>query len=76
MNNQEQNIQVKTYIKFDFVDALKIIFGRAIEVTTNVAVPQEQPIEYYNAWSETKLVSTTNHFVKQDKPTFGYMAKL
>ena len=72
--HKKQDLFVTTYIKFDMWDRLKVLFGRAIKVDTKIIVPQEQPIENYNAVSTTTTVSSTGTFIKQDRPRFGYVA--
>jgi hypothetical protein len=71
----EQRITVTTFVKLDFVDALKCLFGRCLKIETKIDVPQEQTIDRYNAHSITTVERTESHFVKQDKPTFGYVPK-
>lgn len=71
----EQTLQPETIIVFDFIDRLKILFGKALSVKTNVVVPDAQKIESYNAHADLEFVSKSKHFVKQDKPGFGYSPK-
>lgn len=71
----EQTLQPETIIVFDFVDLLKILFGRALSVKINVTIPTAQKIESYNSHADLKFVSKSKHFVKQDKPGFGYSPK-
>lgn len=73
--NYEQELVVTTFVKLDFVDCLKLFFGRCLKIETKIFVPQEQPIERYNAHSNTSIDRTESHFVKQDRPRFGYSPK-
>lgn len=69
----EQRIELDTYIKFGFWDAVKILFGCPVTVHTTVIVPQENEIETYNANSYTYLnPPPPGVFVKQDRKPFGY----
>lgn len=68
----EQQIRVKTFIKLDRWDALKCFFGRALRIDTDIVIPQENPIERYNAVSYTSVIRSTGIFVEQDRPPFGY----
>ncbi len=69
---KEQELIVTTFIKLDIVDRLKVLFGRCIKIDTKVIVPQEQPIDNYNAVSTPSIISSTGNFLKQDRPPFGY----
>lgn len=71
---REQDLKVTTFIKLDKWDRLKVLFGRCLKVETKVIIPQEQPIERYNAVSSTSIISSTGEFVKQDRPPFGYVS--
>ncbi len=71
----EQEIKVTTYVKLDKIDILKCFFGRCLKIETKVIIPQEQPIERYNAVSSTSIERTDDNFIKQDRPPFGYIWK-
>lgn len=71
----EQEITVTTFVKLDFVDSLKCLFGRAIKITTKSFIPQEQEIHRFNSVSDVEIVKTTTFFTKQSKPEFGYSLK-
>jgi hypothetical protein len=70
---KEQRIKITTFIKLDRIDRIKVLLGLAIKVETNVTIPQEQPIEMYNAASTTTIIKSSGTFIKQDLPPFGYM---
>lgn len=72
---KEQKITVGTIIKLDFVDRLKLLFGRTLKVTTVCLIPQEQPIDKFNAASKTEIVATSKYFTRQSKPGYGYTPK-
>jgi hypothetical protein len=72
---KEQDLIVTTFVKLDKWDRLKVLFGRCLKIETKVIIPQEQPIEMYNAVSNTSIVSSTGNFIKQDRPPFGYVSK-
>lgn len=71
---KEQTLTVTTFVKLDLVDRFKVLFGRAIKIETKIIIPQELPIERYNAVSKTSIISSTGEFIKQDLPPFGYVA--
>ena len=70
-----QSLQIHTIVKLDFVDRLKALFGRVIEVKMNVNVLADEEIKSYNASADVKMVKTSCHFVKQDRPNFGWSVK-
>lgn len=70
---KEQDLLITTFVKLDIVDRIKVLFGRCLKIETKVIVPQDQPIETYNAISKTSIVSSTGNFIKQDRPPFGYI---
>jgi hypothetical protein len=70
-----QKIKVTTFIKLDFVDLIKVLFGRTIKVETNIDIPQDLPIDAYNADTEVETVNTGAYFSKQDKRNFGWSKK-
>ena len=74
----EQDLKVTTFVKLDMVDRMRVLFGRAIKVETKIIVPFPDgfTIGNYNAHSTTELISSTGVFTKQDRPPFGYMAKM
>jgi len=71
----EQEVKVTTYVKLDFIDSLNILFGRSLKIETHILIPQEKSITHYNAWATTEVIKTSSHFIKQDKPKYGYTAK-
>ena len=71
-----QKIETTTFVKLDFTDSLKVLFGRCIKLKVTTFVPQEQPINTYNASCEITIVPTSANFIKQEKPRFGYVEKL
>lgn len=71
----EQKLEVQTFIKLDFIDSIKILFGRTIQVSTTIIVPQEDEIPRINTYSKTEIVKTSTHFIKKDRPNFGYSPK-
>lgn len=76
MKEDQNNATIITVIKLDMWDSLKCLFGRTIKVTTSVVFPEHKgEFKTYNAFSSTEIVKTSTHFVKQDKPNFGYISK-
>lgn len=71
----EQKITITTYIKFDFVDRLKILFGKVVVVNQTAYIPQEEPINMFNSIASVSYSETTKYFTTQDKPQFGYSPK-
>lgn len=71
----EQKLEVTTTIKFDKWDALKLLFGRCAKVTQTVWLAQKLEVHSYNASAKIEIEKTSTHFVKQDKPRYGYVAK-
>lgn len=70
----EQEIEVTTYVKFDKVDALKLLFGRCLKLDHRIIVLQEEPVTHFNTGTKMSVVPSTGMFTTQDKPPFGYMA--
>jgi hypothetical protein len=73
--SHQQKLEVTTIVKLDFVDSLKVLFGRALKIKTTFVVPQEEPIKGFNHYASTEIVPTTTYFTKQNKPHFGYSPK-
>jgi len=71
----EQKLVVYIFVKLDFVDILKCLFGRALKITTNINIPQEKEISHFNHSAKTEIVPTTEYFTKKNKPDFGYSPK-
>lgn len=72
MKNKEQQIIVTTHIKFDFVERLKVLFGKVVIVKQTSYIPQEQEINMFNSVAEVSFDNTIKYFTKQNKPNFGY----
>ena len=69
-----QEISTTTFIKFDLWDSLKILVGRAVKIKIRMDIPQQNEISSFNAYETISIVKTSSHFIKKDKPDFGYMA--
>lgn len=67
----EQKLITKTQTHFDFVDRIKILFGKIVEVEVIVWIPTQ--VEAYNATSKVRMVSKTKSLFKKDKPGYGYV---
>jgi hypothetical protein len=67
-----QQIQTSTIIKLDLIDSIKVLLGRCIKVDIKTDIHQEQEIGHYNASANVSIEKTTTHFIKQDKPRFGW----
>lgn len=72
----EQQIITDTIVKLDFIDSLKLLFGRVLKVKTTICIPQENEIQRFNACASISIEKTTIHFVKQDKPNYGYSERV
>lgn len=76
---QEQEIFHETYIRFDVVDALKLLFGRSLKIRTKMIFPanemNEAKLTCCNVVTEITTVPTTSHFDRSNLPPFGYVAK-
>ena len=64
-------IKTKTFIKLDFIDRIKVLFGRTIKVTIDITT-----IEEVTHCCTTSKVSILNGGIQKhgkNKPDFGYV---
>jgi len=70
----EQTINTTTLCTFDFVDRLKILFGKKIEIKVYSTIPfSEPPINSFNSNAFVSFPSNSKFkMVEKNKPDFGY----
>ena len=76
----EDNFKVQFYVKADFVDIVKLLFGRClrIDLNLNMALDTEEGkpfIKGVNHGVKVTTSSSTTHFVKTSKLPYGYERK-
>ncbi len=71
---KEQTIQTITICHFDFVDRLKILFGKKIEIQVRSTIPFSEPeIQSFNSQSIVSFPSgSKSKMIDKNKPDFGY----
>lgn len=69
----EQKITTTTEVHLDFIDRIKVLFGRIIKVNVHIWLPTE--VEHYNATSGIEIISKSKSKFAKDKPDYGYELK-
>lgn len=65
-------LKTETYVKLDFIDRVKVLFGREIKVSVNIDVPVK--VEMYNGSSKVEIVKKSKSHFTKDRKDFGYCA--
>lgn len=67
---EEQTLKTSTVISLDFIDRIKVLFGRRILVDVNIILPQL--VNNYNATSSIKIISKSKSNFSKELPDYGY----
>lgn len=70
----EQKIETTTIVNFDFIDRIKILFGRRVELKVKSMIPFKQPeISSFNSVCDVSLVKRSKYaMVGKSHPDYGY----
>lgn len=63
-------IKTDTIIHLDFIDSLKILFGKRIKVLITIDTLEE--VSRANAHSNVEIIGTSDFKTLKDKPDFGF----
>ena len=66
----EQKLETVTEVHLDFIDRIKVLFGRKIKVKVDVWIPTE--VESYNGTSSVEIIKKSKSTFSKDKPDYGY----
>ena len=69
----EQRLETITEVHLDFIDRIKVLFGRIIKVKVVIWIPTE--VERYNGTSTIEIIGKSKSKFNKDKPDYGYESK-
>jgi hypothetical protein len=70
---EEQKLETRTQLYFDFIDVIKILFGAIPEVEVIISVPPgKEEITHFNATSKINLLRKSKSHFSKNKPDYGY----
>jgi hypothetical protein len=73
---EENKLKTTTYIKLDFIDCIKLLFGRCIIVEVNsLLLIKDNSISGSNSFDKVSIEKTSSNFTKVNKLPFGWEIK-